>query len=1002
VTDWPIHGCCVGLTFIATWRCPFARPVIFIAANALRHKGHPPLAAHGCMATLHVAAPLFIPRWRVACRQSKIDNQSDLAHGRTFKGHPHMSYLKPPRLHFAGSFQADPSTVNNDPEHFDASRFQSNYNLPGPGMTNGWWNPGGTAAWRFFGCTVQQVVYQDGTVCDDPAIDPVVGSPVASGHGRTEGKLVDLDPEQQMVSEIWGFQVTLGGGSSGFSICGDFDVAGFADIWVRYPQGQPDSFFGAFYQSVLQKLDWKNDSGSRFLKELERLSASDLANRKLSIKFNVDGYVDDSNQQNFTFGRVVGSIGVYEPGEPVHFVPARQLNPTPGATPAAGIAYAMIDGDSLLVDLGNTLPTQSAGGPLVTSIGRLYAAVLPASGPPILFGEIEYQNVNWYKQTSGIVRLKLTPDQLKVAQSSQLAIAQSSILQQPPVLATAPLLTEASNGVFVRADKFVFRLNPGETATTKLYATTFGQRSPGQQISLGYDPSVMQGQVTQGPLPGPPNLGTPLSALQLFDPSKPNAPVTSITTGPDGTATLQLKAADPGNPRVYIDGQLYGVTYQAGSSPPPIGSVQNGSQFLSVLVFSGFEVPAQPNWMEHVRPIFQQYADLYPVMRPIVDLANFGSVNSRLNILKNVFVAPVTDPNYMPVTRDLSEAKRTMIRKWLDNPIYMNLDSAEDLMQALQLAIELEHATIPPYLCALYSIKPGTNVEIAGLIRSIVVEEMLHMALVANIFVAIGGSPSIGHAKFVPTYPGPLPGGLRTGLIVRLRCCSIEQIRDCFMSIEEPEQIVHIKRLAMQISQKVTIGWFYDQIIAALEALSASGAISFGHQDRQVKNWTGPGQLYVIKSLDDAKKAITEIKDQGEGTTHNPSDGDGELAHYYKFAEIVAGRHIERTGKTWAYSGPPIPFDPDGVWPMIDDPNMVLYPAGSRARILAEQFAESYQALLQALNRTFNGDPDYLNQAIGLMYSLDLQARQLMQMPSGIKDRTMAGPSFQLSVPGMS
>ena len=162
-----------------------------------------------------------------------------------------MSYLQSPRLHFAGSFQADPSTVNNDPEHFDTSRFQSNYNLPGPGATNGWWNPGGTAAWRFFGCTVQQVVYRDGTVCDDPAVDPVVGAPVASGEARTEGKLVDLDPEQQMVSEIWGFQVALGGSGSGFAIRGDFEVMGFADIWVRYPQGQPDSFFGAFYQSVL-------------------------------------------------------------------------------------------------------------------------------------------------------------------------------------------------------------------------------------------------------------------------------------------------------------------------------------------------------------------------------------------------------------------------------------------------------------------------------------------------------------------------------------------------------------------------------------------------------------------------------------------------------------------------------------------------------------------------------------------------------------------------------
>jgi hypothetical protein len=42
-----------------------------------------------------------------------------------------LSYLSYPRLHFAGRFQADPSTVNNDPEHFDDARFVAGYQLRG-------------------------------------------------------------------------------------------------------------------------------------------------------------------------------------------------------------------------------------------------------------------------------------------------------------------------------------------------------------------------------------------------------------------------------------------------------------------------------------------------------------------------------------------------------------------------------------------------------------------------------------------------------------------------------------------------------------------------------------------------------------------------------------------------------------------------------------------------------------------------------------------------------
>ena len=36
-----------------------------------------------------------------------------------------MSYLNALRLHFAGRFQANVSTVNNDPGHFDNAIFQS-------------------------------------------------------------------------------------------------------------------------------------------------------------------------------------------------------------------------------------------------------------------------------------------------------------------------------------------------------------------------------------------------------------------------------------------------------------------------------------------------------------------------------------------------------------------------------------------------------------------------------------------------------------------------------------------------------------------------------------------------------------------------------------------------------------------------------------------------------------------------------------------------------------
>lgn len=901
-----------------------------------------------------------------------------------------MSYLSAPRLVFAGQFQADPSTVNNDPEHFDSKTFRSNYQLPGPGATNGWWNPGGTAAWRFRGCTVRQVVYRDGTSCDDPNVDPIVGLPVNGTSTRVEGKLVDLDPEQQMVSEVWGFQVVLGQAGSGPSFTSDFEVAPFADIWTRYPQGQPDSFFGAFYQSVLNIISGDVGGGSRFLDEL---SDGGGLPRQLSIKFNVDGYNDDSTSDDFTFGRVVGSIGPYSPSEPKHFLAARALQvPQPPPQPALNTAYAQVDGDVFSIDLGNSLPTQSAGGPLA-NVGRLYLASLPANGAPVLIDEIDYQSPGWYEQTSGIVSLKLSDAQVSQASGTPLGVV---VWNNNFPQGFYPLLAEASNGAFLRADDFVFRLNPGESESTTFYATTFGERASGMKISLGYDPTQMQGQADQGPVSGPTVIGQPESAFTFPSP---------IFTGSDGTVDLTFKAGDPGRPRTYIDGQLYGVVYALGDSPPPVGSVQNPSQILNALVFSGYEASERPTWLRDVQPIFEQYANLYPVMRPIVDLADYASVVNKLSILKRVFHTPVTDPNYMPVTRDLSKAKLDMIRTWLDRPLYMSLESVEDLTIALQEAIELEHATIPPYLCALYSIKSGTNTEVAGLIRSVVIEEMLHMALVSNLLVSIGGSPRIGQPGFVPRYPGPLPAGLRAGLTVRLRRCSIAQIRDVFMSIEEPKETVEPVDGNVDPGDPVdpslfTIGWFYSEIERALVDLSKAGKISFGNAEKQVSSWPGTGWLIAITNLEHALAAIQEIKKQGEGASPlDPDDAQHELAHYYKFAEIVAGRRIVVGPDSYSFTGEVVPFDPESVWPMMDDPDVALLPPGSRARILSDQFASTYQALLNALNRTFNGDPDYLGQAIGLMYSLDLAAQQLMQTPSGLNDGTTAGPSFQLPFP---
>jgi hypothetical protein len=90
------------------------------------------------------------------------------------------------------------------------------------------------------------------------------------------------------------------------------------------------------------------------------------------------------------------------------------------------------------------------------------------------------------------------------------------------------------------------------------------------------------------------------------------------------------------------------------------------------------------------------------------------------------------------------------------------IDTVEDLRRHLQWAIELEHSTIPPYLYALYSLDPSLSSDAVQVIGGVVAEEMLHLALAANLLNAVGGQPAFDTPELLPAYPHPLPYGDRS------------------------------------------------------------------------------------------------------------------------------------------------------------------------------------------------------------------------------------------------
>lgn len=315
------------------------------------------------------------------------------------------------------------------------------------------------------------------------------------------------------------------------------------------------------------------------------------------------------------------------------------------------------------------------------------------------------------------------------------------------------------------------------------------------------------------------------------------------------------------------------------------------------------------------------------------------------------------------------------------------VDTLEGLQQAVQNAIELEHATLPTYLYAMYSLdqSEGKNSEIHDLIHSIVMEEMSHFGLACNILNAIGGSPAIDMPDFVPTYPGPLPCGVGEQLTVPLAPFSISLVQDVFMVIEEPE----FPPVAAD-ADGFTIGQFYAAIRASI--VSQGSSIFTGESSNQVSSFFP--SVTPVTSVETATAAIDLIVEQGEGTQQSPNDAQDELAHYYKFAEIAAGKELIANPNPppgFHYEGPPIPFDSTGVLQLVTNPKASGY--SGAAKTANDQFNNDYSTLLADLHDTFNGNPDNLGTAIGHMGTLTLDASKVMSTALG--DGTFAGPSFE-------
>lgn len=333
----------------------------------------------------------------------------------------------------------------------------------------------------------------------------------------------------------------------------------------------------------------------------------------------------------------------------------------------------------------------------------------------------------------------------------------------------------------------------------------------------------------------------------------------------------------------------------------------------------------------------------------------------------------------------------------------MAITDIGDLHRHLQWALEVEHATIPPYLCALYSIPNGHNLEAATLIRSVVMEEMLHMTLVANVYNAVGGKPRICHSDFVKRYPTYLPHS-SDAFEVQLLPLSPEAL-ETFLLIERPAK----PHARPEGDHYETLGQFYEAVEDGLKYLVSTlgeKAVFTGHASRQVQPGTwyygGGGDVVAVHNLETALSALTEVTEQGEGIGGEIFDNDGrfndvdELAHYFRFMELRMGRRYQATDTSGSGpTGNELPLDWNVILPMRPNPHSDDYRAHPTIHRQMVTFNRIYTRLLCQLEMAFTGTPSALRDAAPIMYELRYQAEALMHIPSPLGEGMTVGPAFE-------
>ena len=550
------------------------------------------------------------------------------------------------------------------------------------------------------------------------------------------------------------------------------------------------------------------------------------------------------------------------------------------------------------------------------------------------------------------------------------------------------------------------------------------------------------------------------------------APTCVISTNSEGRAWVSLRGAKPGTTRVLLSPRTDELACDP-NHPEEAEITYDNDDKLGLWSAAGFFAVRVMSDDWHLEEIPDEAVDFNLIYKHILAFYEFSFSFMKVEVFSLADQCKVetyarlmwqmSDPRnkyktyYMPPSRDMSQPKTALLRKFLQNQQQVGyvppaipepklpqrtIQTREELVSALRQAAELEVAVMLQYVYAGYSIpnyitgseyvlrglwtneqlhlacgdgKEVRNYGMRGVLLEISREEMIHFLMVNNILMAIG-------EPFYPAVPDFSELNRRFPIDVdfALEPFNTSSLQR-FMRLEMPDFLSENLANEPESGDPAvdrqhgygSLSELYHQIREALQTIPdlfvvKKGCVGGEHRLflRDDFNKVHPDYQFQVDDLNSALFAIDLIVEQGEGCLSKSPQF--ERSHYQQFCRLASALSSEQMSDR--LTADKVPWNPS--YPALRNPslhhrdyntNVVTVP---QTRAVMEIFNESYFLMTQLMVQHFGLMPTaslrrskLMNAGIDVMTGMMRPLGELlMSMPSGKRGKT-AGPSFEIETP---